>query len=165
MLVRKIILIILLFSCSLYGFAQDEKKIAFAYGFELNRYTVRDIAAGGVLGFDINLPWRFAAGFNLTGSTGGYGNTVFEPSILFRYYFSDSHTEFFIQLDAGAVLINEPERTIPKNDDNEYSAVNFLIGVRLGYRYTFGSLWYVEPYIRAGYPFLAGAGVIFGYRY
>jgi hypothetical protein len=38
-----------------------------------------------------------------------------------------------------------------------------LGGFRAGYRFILGG-FYIEPYIRAGYPFLFGAGLMTGIR-
>jgi hypothetical protein len=36
--------------------------------------------------------------------------------------------------------------------------------LRGGYRMPVGSLWYIEPYGRGGYPFVFGIGVMAGVR-
>jgi hypothetical protein len=38
-------------------------------------------------------------------------------------------------------------------------------GVMLGRRFLLGGRWYVEPYLRAGYPYVAGAGASAGFRF
>jgi hypothetical protein len=165
MFIYKLFLFLLIFSSGVYGFAQNERRSAFAYGIELNRYTVHEVAYGAVLSMDFNMFSRFAAGFNLTASSGGYGNSAIEPSVLIRYYFDENHTGFFAQVDTGIVLINEVTSVFTLNEDNEYFSMLFLAGIRCGYRFGFGELMYIEPYIRGGYPFLLGAGLLLGYRY
>jgi len=138
--------------------AQDNKTFAFSYGAEMNMYSKKGLAFGASLGADFNLPLRFAAGVNLSISANGQGSNILEPSAMLRYYFfnlSDQHSGIYVQADLGASFFFEETRT----------AALFLGGVRAGCRFVFGNIFYAEPYIKAGYPFLAGAGVTFGYRY
>ena len=163
MIYRKWVFIVIFISSCLCAFAQRDKKIAFAYGLEINKYAVDGFAGGVLLGFDFNLPHRFAAGVSLAGNTGGYGNGVLEPSALLRYYFTDDHSGFFMQADLGTAIMNEIGKNTPANDDG--FAIKFMGGIRGGYRLIFLKMWYIEPYIRAGYPFLLGTGILMGYRF
>jgi hypothetical protein len=85
------------------------------------------------------------------------------PSVMVRYYFSAVHSGFFVQADLGAVWITETEDNAASG--GKHTALRFLAGARGGCRLPFGRIWYVEPYIRAGYPFLIAGGIIAGYRY
>jgi len=147
---------ILFFAGCFFAFGQNDKNISFNYGLEVNSYSPEGSLAGAaVLGFDINLPWLFAAGINLTACTDVEGNNAIEPTLLVRRYFFGQYTGFFVQVDFGIVIITAFEET----------TIMYTGGVRCGYRFLFGNVFHVEPYIRAGYPFLAGVGVILGLRY
>jgi len=157
--------VFLFFFCCLCIFAQDDapepeyKKRAFTYGAQMNMNFSQSFAGGAVLGIDFFLPKRFSTGVNFAANAylNGQSN-VLEPSVMLRYYFiplADQHSGFFVQLDLGASL----------TANHDAISLQLLGGVRSGYRFTFGNIFFIEPYIRAGYPFLAGAGFTFGYRY
>ncbi|MDR1306884.1 MAG: hypothetical protein LBK74_04845 [Treponema sp.] len=40
----------------------------------------------------------------------------------------------------------------------------FSVGLAAGWRFLLGERWYVEPFLRAGYPYIAGGGVSAGFR-
>jgi len=143
-------------------FAQDDPKIAFAYGIEMNGYSMDGQAYGMVMGFDFDLPWRFAGGINLTAST-DYSNSVLEPSVFFRFYVFNENRGLFAQADLGFALMSDFNNVLISNDNKNITTI-FLIGLRAGYRFPFGRMCYAEPYVRAGYPFFTGAGFILGYR-
>jgi len=140
------------------AFAQEEKMAAGA-GLEWNMNSRSGFAGGAVLGFDYNLPidaFPLAAGLTFTVSSNFAGIIVIEPAAMFRWYFPGSaHTGFFAQADVGAYFAFEDEETYPV----------FLGGLRGGYRLPFGSMFYAEPYLRIGYPFLFSIGAMAGIRF
>jgi hypothetical protein len=88
------------------------------------------------------------------------GLGTLELGIFFRVYLpSDRHDGFFIQAGAGPCVFAEEAPLFPP----KLSATS--AGVILGWRFLLGSRWYVEPYLRAGYPFVAGAGTSAGFRF
>ena len=114
-----------------------------------------NFAGGAVLGFDLNLPYSFAAGLTVTASSNFAGIAVIEPAALFRwYFFSNGHTGLFAQADVGAYLVLE---------DGELTPL-FMGGLRVGFRFPLGEMFFIEPYGRAGYPFVFGIGVTAGIR-
>ena len=136
-------------------FAQDN-KIDAGLGPEWNMNSPHNFAAGAVLNFNYNLPGDFAVGFNLGASTNFFGVKVIEAGALLRnYVLRGDHSGLFLQIDAGTFIIHEDGDVI------------YLIelGVRGGYRFHLGSLFYVDPYIRFGYPFAFGIGVMAGFRF
>jgi len=151
--------IALIFTGSLCAFAQGETKMAVGLGLEWNMSSRSNFAGGAVLGFDYNLPIDaapFAAGVTVTASSNFYGIAVIEPAAMFRWYFlGEGHTGFFAQADVGAFLIIEDGDLIPL----------FLGGLRAGYRLPLGSMFFVEPYGRAGYPFMFGIGALAGIKF
>ena len=131
----------------------QEAAISVAYGIEFGFNSKLDFGGGFVLGFDVDLPGQYAIGFNMTAITNKHGTSFFEPTAMFRYYFSDNHTGFFAQADGGAVFSTK----------NSIFSYGLTAGVRGGYRVLFGKFCYVEPYLRAGLFYFSG-GIISGFR-
>ena len=151
---RLTLLLLLIFAVCANVFSQ-EKKLAVGAGPEWNMNSRENFAAGAVLGFDYNLPRSFAAGLTFSASSNFTGITVLEPAAMFRWYFlGTENTGFFAQADAGACLVLE---------DGETTAL-FLCGLRAGFRLPLGSMFYVEPFGRFGYPFMFGIGALAGIR-
>jgi len=155
---RKIMFTFVILGLSLCVFAQDEKKFAVGLGPEFNMNSRHNFAGGAVMGFDYKLPVAipFAVGLTVTASTNFSGFTAIEPAALFRWYFSGKgHSGFFAQADVGTFLILEDRELIPM----------FTGGLRGGYRLLLGSMFYVEPHGRLGYPFAFGIGAIAGLKF
>ena len=136
----------------------DGKKAAIGLGAEFNFNSNENFAGGASLGFDINLPYSFAAGVTAMVSHNFDNVLVLEPSALFRWYFlgvkEQKHSGLFAQADAGAYVVLADEEIIPL----------FAGGVRVGFRVSPGS-FYVEPYGRAGYPYIFGIGLAAGLKF
>ncbi|MDR0910855.1 MAG: hypothetical protein LBM77_13955 [Spirochaetaceae bacterium] len=64
--------------------------------------------------------------------------------------------ELGLGLIAGAII------AMPDTDLSN-SRGSILAGLDIGARFIMGS-FYIEPFVRGGYPFLANAGILFGYR-
>ena len=80
-----------------------------------------------------------------------------EPAVLFHWYFlSREYTGWFAQAEAGALLILE---------DGEDIIPMISGGLRAGIRLPLGSLFFVEPFGRFGYPVGFGIGVMAGIRF
>ena len=71
---------------------------------------------------------------------------------------SNHSTGPFVQFNGGPVLyaLEKPELS---------GFGNFSAGFTAGWRFPFGELLFVEPAIRAGYPYILGGGVSAGVRY
>ena len=137
------------------GVFAQEKRAAVGAGVEWNMNSREHFAGGAALGFNYSLPYAFAAGLSVSGSTNFFGIAVVETSALLRRYFPGTrHDGFFAQADAGLFLVLEDGEAIPM----------FLGGLRAGYRLPLGSSWYIEPYSRFGYPFVFGIGVSGGLK-
>jgi hypothetical protein len=82
-----------------------------------------------------------------------------ELSVLLRFFFLNAQSGPFVQLSGGPAfsfpLVGE-KRRIP-NSPSEISA-----GVSLGWRFLLGKTVFIEPSIRGGYPYVAGAGICTG---
>ena len=165
----KIVLFIIpfLFISALSVFAEDEipetdnSRTALGIGLEWNMNSPSRYAGGALLAFDFDLTPAITLGINSTFSTNFFGYTVIEPAAMFRWYFLNwskidkKFAGFFLQADAGAFVIIESKGV----------SVKPLGGLRGGFRFPLGSMFYVEPYGRVGYPFMFGVGAAAGIRF
>ena len=152
---RKLLIVVLFLICSLYAFSEEE-RMAVGLGLEWNMNSRHNFAAGAALGSYFNLTDKYALGLSFGVSSNFYDDLVLEPAAHFRYYFLENqYGRFFRQADAGAFLLYEDGYDI-------YPMV--LLGLRGGLRRPLGSLFYIEPYARLGYPFVFGIGVMAGIR-
>lgn len=153
---KKTILLLMLIPAFTLSAAAQEKKISAGLGPEFNWNARHDFAGGAALGVYFNLPNFFAAGVSVTGSSNFNDISTVEPTALFRWYFQKKgYTGFFAQLSAGAFIIFEEEGVTPMID----------AGLSGGYRLPLGASFYLEPYLRLGYPFGFGVGVTGGMRF
>jgi hypothetical protein len=129
--------------------------------FEAGMYTVSNMAIGG--GMALGYGDRVAFGLKVL-----YWNDMemvkaLELNFLVRYYFLSmtKNSGLFIQFSGGPVIFdrNQDGFSIP-SDISLISA-----GLSLGWRFLFGSHFFVEPAVRAGYPFIAGGGLSAGVRF
>jgi hypothetical protein len=118
---------------------------------------------GWGMGMGITAGYEIAPGFAL-GIKGGYGNDFhgihyFEGLIYGRYYlpFKKEETRIFVQVGIGGITVTE------KNEPRDISGESMMVDMELGMRFLF-SRFYLEPYIRGGYPVQLGFGLVFGYR-
>ena len=141
-------------------FTQEKKEVnnpvSIGLGLEWNMDSRHNFAGGTALSFDYKLPWYFAAGFTVTGSTNFYNFKVIEGTVLLRNYVQrNDYSGLFFQVDIGSFIIFENGDIIPM----------FEIGVRGGFRIPLGSSFYIEPYGRIGYPYAFGLGVMAGINF
>ena len=91
------------------------------------------------------------------------GISVLEINFLLRFYFSGAKAYYgsFLLIMGGPVLFfgNEDAIAVP----SKLGA--FSIGMGYGYRFLLKDRWYIEPSIRGGYPYMAGAGLSAGVRF
>jgi hypothetical protein len=129
-------------------------------------YSVDAAAFGGSLaagyGFDIG-----AIGVRLDYLVDTGGLTTFAPALFVRFYlplFVNDAPPFrsgpFLQFSLGPSFHARDPRLPPDAVVGTVSAALFA-----GWRFLLGDRWYVEPALRAGTPFLAGAGVAAGLRF
>jgi len=89
--------------------------------------------------------------------------SVLELNFLLRFYFygKRAYSGPFIQFIGGPALFfdNESGFSIPSKIGV------FSIGMSYGWRFLIKDKWFIEPYIRGGYPYLAGAGLSAGIRF
>jgi hypothetical protein len=142
-------------------FAQDAEpagagilnRLSFGLGFELNGYELEGIGLGSPLLGEYHIFPFLSAGLRI----GAFTDTALfalEPQAFARWYWPYlGRFRLFVAGDLGmAVLVHEGD---------PYAA--FAGGVSAGVRITTENHWYVEPYVRGGYPVIFGAGLMVGY--
>ena len=84
-----------------------------------------------------------------------------EFAVFMRVYLqgSQASTGPFVQLIAGAAAFEYKRVVSFRSGIGALSA-----GLAAGWRFPFKDQWYVEPSVRAGYPYRIGIGVSAGYR-
>jgi len=83
-----------------------------------------------------------------------------EAAVSFRTYLTrvKTNTGFFLQADAGIIIFDRGSI-----GESSYNAP--AMGISAGWRLPLGSVFYIEPVVRAGYPYLFGASVTAGFRF
>ena len=127
-------------------------NIFFGIGGEANANTSEGAAIGGNVSFGIEFLKQFNAGLKVIFSHDTESIFTIEPLAFFRYYLPLGIPGFFAQLEMGASVFIE--------DDKGYPA--FSVGAAAGWRFQITNIFYIEPYARAGYPFVWGAGLTAG---
>ena len=138
-------------------FAQEnkrpEKPFSIGAGLEFDMNARHNFAGGALANVLFDLDSRYALGLTFTASTNFNGFSVMEPLFSFRRYVgSNNKYRLFFGLDTGVFIIFEDGDVIPMFD----------IGLRGGTRIPLGSIFYIEPYGRLGYPFAFGIGAVAG---
>ena len=147
--------------------------IGFTLGMDFSHSTSQDFLFSMSFGMEFFLPARFSIGFNLflgpddlSSLPNSYDHdaaflyflvysNVFEPSLMLRYYilpWADQHSGFYVQADLGVCIYVKQRDAVLR------------FGLRSGYNFVFDKTFGMELFIRAGYPFYAGGGLIFGFR-
>ena len=86
-----------------------------------------------------------------------------EVDFLLRYNFMKNEPSAgpYLQLTAGpALFFDKAEKAAVPAKWGTVSA-----GLTFGWRFNLGKMFFAEPYIRAGYPYIAGAGASAGVRF
>jgi len=120
-------------------------------------YSLKGVAFGGGLIFGKNFS-RFGVGLSAVYAINMDDFTFLEGLFHFRYYpfyFKDS-SSLFLQPEAGIVLI------FYGGSDEKASSLAFSGGLNVGWHKPLGKLFYFEPGIRLGYPYLLGAYISAG---
>jgi hypothetical protein len=143
----------LVFLCS--GvFAQESlaERFSLGLGLEGNVNTLESFAMGAIGQVDYSFLPFLQAGFKGTFSYSFDGIASAEPEIFLRWSPKLGPGRLFVQAGAGAAFYFKD------------GVLGYFLGEGvLGYRAPLGDAgWYIEPYLRGGYPFLAGAGIMFG---
>jgi hypothetical protein len=131
-------------------------------GAEMALYSPSGASAGGSLaaayGNRTAVGFKAAWFFDLNNEL-----DALEMNFLLRFNFMKNEPSAgpYLQLTAGPALFFD------KAEDNSIPAKwgGFSAGLTFGWRFLFGRLFFAEPYIRAGYPYIVGAGVSAGVHF
>jgi hypothetical protein len=86
-----------------------------------------------------------------------------EINFLLRLYLPrlEGHSGLFVQFNGGPVLFAQAGSSITR----PAQIGTFSAGLSVGWRFLFGRYFYLEPFVRAGTPYLFGAGLHAGVRF
>ncbi|MCL2793135.1 MAG: hypothetical protein FWD87_08580 [Spirochaetaceae bacterium] len=157
---KKAILIpVLFFVISFTSFAQSPDKtradIWIAPIVELNLYTISSTAAIGY-GLAIGYGNNIAIGLRILYNQDFDNLTTLEMTTFIRFFPSGENSGLFAQINYGTALFYE--------EDESIRGV-ICIGLSVGWRFLIGRNWYIEPVVRGGFPYIAGAGLSSGFRF
>ena len=122
-------------------------------------YSPDSISTGG--GFTIGYGSGIAMGLRMLFAVDPHSYGIVEMLFFLRLYLAGSwaNTGPFVQINGGPVLFtSETIRTVRKGIGT------ISAGISAGWRIPLGKYWFLEPAIRSGYPYIAGAGVSGGLR-
>jgi len=125
-------------------------------------YSISGASYGG--GFAFGYGKGSSIGMKVIKFFNSEGTSVLELNFLLRFYFygKRAYSGPFLQFLGGPALFfdnNESGFYIPSKIGV------FSIGMSYGWRFLIKDKWFIEPYIRGGYPYLAGAGLSAGIRF
>ena len=89
------------------------------------------------------------------------GNFIFMELLIFlRFYFfgPQASTGPYVQFIGGPVIYAD-------TNPSPSGYGNFSAGLSAGWRIPLGTRFYIEPALRAGYPYIIGGGVSAGFRF
>jgi len=146
--------------------AQDQIKqsedIWFCPGAEIALYSPVSLSYGGGItiayGSGTSIGIKASWFFDQSGQV-----NVLELNILFRLYVNgaSARSGLFIQFTGGpAIYYNNYENVFLPAKIGMISA-----GLAVGWRFLLGNFFFIEPSIRAGYPYIAGAGLSAGVHF
>jgi len=128
-------------------------------GFETAMYSRSGVSYGGslALGYGKGASLGLKAVFFVSPD-----NTTLEINFLLRMYLQGAlaYSGPFLQLAGGPVLFAEEGIA---NFPTRLGSISG--GLSFGWRFLFKDRWFIEPAIRAGYPYIAGANISGGVRF
>ena len=140
---------------------QAREDIWICPGGEFAMYSISSAAYGG--GFALGYGSGTSIGLRAAWFLSPDGTNTLELGFLFRLYFlgANAFSGPFIQFTGGSVLFFADNNSI--SIPSEFGTIS--AGLSFGWRFLFMNRWFVEPSIRAGYPYIAGAGLSAGIRF
>ena len=155
-----IITIIILSSFPAFAQEQAEGDLWICPGAEAALYSFTGAAYGGSLalgyGKGASVGLKAAYFFDSKGQV-----DTLELGVLLRFYFLGPNSGLFIQFSGG------PAFFFHREDSPELPAEFGMVcaGLSLGWRFLLGKVFFIEPSVRGGYPFIAGAGLSAGVHF
>jgi hypothetical protein len=128
---------------------------------ETNLFSVSNMAFGGgvALGYGDGLSFGFKVVYLIDTSK----VKTLEFNFLLRFYLPrlTGHSGLFIQLNGGPVLFAQEGDKVAMPSE----LGTFSVGVSVGWRFIVSNYFYLEPAVRAGYPYIVGLGLSAGVRF
>jgi hypothetical protein len=152
-----------MFFCVSAGFADTEPEKGDFWicpGGEAAFYSFSGASYGAGLAFGYGK--GSSIGMKTVWFPGSDGISVLEINFFYRIYFSGSqaYSGSFIQFIGGpALFFGAGGVSIPAKMGA------FSMGLSFGWRFLIKDRFFIEPSVRAGYPYLAGAGLAAGIRF
>jgi len=176
---KKVFLLAMIIFSSTAGFAQERNPVKgflaapakrgdfwICPGAETAFYSASGISVGGSLavayGKKFSIGFQTAWFFDMNKEL-----DALELNFLLRYYltggFADVNADApcagpYLQLTGGPALFFDKRESV--SVPASWGSVS--AGLTFGWRFLFGKLFFAEPYFRAGYPYIVGAGVSAG---
>jgi hypothetical protein len=142
------------------AFAQENKAFFAGALAETAFFSAESLSYGG--GFILGCDGGAALGIRAACFGDPQGVVALEVCLFFRVYLpglQDSRG-FFLQFNAGPSLYGRGGfPSLPAQ------AGMFSAGGQAGWRFVFNKGFYLEPALRVGYPYIAGAGLSAGYLF
>jgi hypothetical protein len=156
--VKKLLLLVLLNALVLIPiFTQDSVRDDFwvCPVFESNWYSVSKVSIGG--GAALGYGDKVAFGLKAVYFDDMNEFRTIELNFLLRFYLFRG---LFIQLNGGPVIFARSDNLAMPSKTGTLSG-----GLSMGWRFHLGRHFFLEPSVRGGYPYLAGAGLSAGVRF
>jgi hypothetical protein len=128
---------------------------------EASYYGASSPAYGG--GFAFGYGKGTAIGLKAAFFASPEGTTTIELNFFFRLFFlgAEAASGPFLQIMGGpAIFAADAGSTAVPSELGTVSA-----GLGFGWGFILNNRWFIEPFVRAGYPYLIGAGVSAGMRF
>ena len=140
---------------------QDREDFWICPGGEMALYSISGASWGG--SFSLGYGKGTSVGLRAAWFFTPEGTSTVELNFLFRIYFfgANAFSGPFIQFIGGPALF------FTQNNEIDIPSELGMIsaGLNLGWRFLFINRWFVEPSVRAGYPYMLGAGLSAGARF
>jgi len=138
---------------------EKQKDLFIALFGEGSAYSRYNIALGGGIAFGGSLDGK-GIGLHLLYALDAENFIFLEALAHVRLYLSrvKDNTGIFLQAEGGIVLFSYEKFGFT----GYYSPVG---GLCAGWRFMMNKYWYIEPFIRGGYPYIFGAGFSSGFRF
>jgi len=162
-ILRRIYLLLIFAVCSVPAIAQDTEPHNSSFFIaplaEIIGYGRHYPAIGG--GLAIGGGDGVSIGARCLYSATSEGLNSVELAVFMRFYPDgpEARTGLFIQLNVGAVMYAHDNGAYFPALSGDLSA-----GIAVGWRFPLGARLYLEPAIRAGYPYKTGAGIAAVFR-
>ena len=124
-------------------------------GAEANANTREGMAGGGSFTFGIDANRHIAFGLKAIYSNSFDTVSSLEIPAFVRWFPPLQRHGLYVQWELGSSIVFE----------NSKGHWTLLGSLGAGWRYTLGNNWYIEPFVRGGYPFIWGAGITAGLRF